>query len=502
MALKLKEEHGFEPIYWNGYDDDDSKNIVPQYFPDAIYHSYYDAWKGVFPNAISNKFAESHIDIDFLRDYASYELQAIKMMDRMDPDRHSFSFSERQRHFRNMLKYWTACIDEIKPDLVISSIVPHRVYDYILYLLCKFRKIKYITFRETAFSGRIIAVESIANLGDILDEQYERILNSKVNSQIIKEEIGNDILDRFNKVQKDYDLAEPDYMKQHIIDHKFSSTIFGLTKKFFIDAVQQKDRYFGKKGFLIKGIPTYFKKRNKSIEKSYVNLLGYSIRKLKANSYKKKLKEYYRLNTSKPNLNVPYVIFTLHYQPEMTSNPSGGIFVDQMLCIDILSRYLPSNYLIYVKEHPAQFYSHQEGHTGRIQEFYDDLKRNPKVRLIPLEYDTFSLIKNSVGVATITGTSGWEAMVLGKPVICFGLSWYEKYNGVLKITDEKSGSQIQNFIENFKFNEKDLLAYLYAFSKISIKAYFYRGLKEKMNQPEEECIENLVNSIIRTAENE
>ncbi|NOR44861.1 MAG: hypothetical protein GQ534_04675 [Candidatus Delongbacteria bacterium] len=284
--------------------------------------------------------------------------------------------------------------------------------------------------------------------------------------------------------------------------HKNSSGFFSLTRKFISDLFDQRDRYLAKNGFILKGMPSYYKKRNKSIEKSHYNIFEYSMEKLRAISYNRKIKKYYNSLTSIPDLKTPYVFFTLHYQPEMTSNPSGDIFVDQSLCVEILLKYLPEDYKIYVKEHPHQFFSNREGHTSRIKEFYDDLKRNPRISFVPLEYDPFLLIKNSICVATITGTSGWEAMVHGKPVVCFGLSWYEKYKGVLKITDEKSGSQIQNFIENFKFNEKDLLTYLYAFSEISILAYFYRGLKEKMNQSEEECIENLVNSIIRTAENE
>ena len=39
----------------------------------------------------------------------------------MDPDRYSFNFMERQSHFRKMIKYWTACINQLKPDIVIEN---------------------------------------------------------------------------------------------------------------------------------------------------------------------------------------------------------------------------------------------------------------------------------------------------------------------------------------------------------------------------------------------
>jgi len=208
------------------------------------------------------------------------------------------------------------------------------------------------------------------------------------------------------------------------------------------------------------------------------------------------LKKHYLKFLVIPDFGKPYILLPLHYQPEMTSNPSGDIFVDQILCVEVLLKNTPKDYYLYIKEHRSQFYSFSEGHTSRIKEFYDDLAKYPRVRLISENYDQFELIKNAKAVATITGTTGWEAMVLGKPVICFGLSWYEKYQGVLRITDEKSALGINDFIENFKFDERDLLCYLNAVQKKTVKAYFYRGLKERMNMSEEECVGNLVESVL------
>jgi len=218
--------------------------------------------------------------------------------------------------------------------------------------------------------------------------------------------------------------------------------------------------------------------------------------KLKSLAYKKRLKDYYKKISTSPDFNVDYLIFNIHYQPEATTSPQGDIFVDQSLCVNMLLKFLPVNYYIYVKEHPSQFHAHREGHTARTKDFYDDLNKNPRVRFMPVNYNPFRLMKQSKGVVTIRGTSGWEGMALGKPVIMFGSMWYEKYQGVLKITDEKSASGIKAFIENFVFDERNLFAYLAAVSKKSVKAYYYRGLKEKLNMSEEECVNNLANSIV------
>ncbi|MDA3867662.1 MAG: hypothetical protein PF489_13065 [Salinivirgaceae bacterium] len=501
VAHKLQKEHGYEPVYWNGYDDDDSENLVKKQFPNAIYQRYYDAWKGIFPEVIEKEFNQTYVDIDFLKDSAHYELQALLMMNRMDDLRHSFNLLERRRHFLKLVKYWTATIRILKPDVVISAIVPHRVYDYVLYLLCKHHGIKYITFRNSAFRGHIVPLTDVAEVKSIFDKDYEKYANQEKDNQFFLNQLEKQIIEKLEKVRKDYSIAEPDYMQQHVKSHKKSAGVFALAGKLFNDMSVYREKYFGKNGYLRKGIPTYIKEQNKSIENSHLSLVQYATHKVATNKYKNRLKKYYNKLVEEPDLTKPYIVLPLHYQPEMTSNPSGDIFTDQMLCVEMLAKNLPSGYQIYIKEHRSQFYAHTEGHSYRIKEFYDDLLSYPQVKLVSLDYDIFTLIKNSKAIATVTGTAGWEGMVLGKPVVIFGLSWYEKYKGVLKITDEESASKLTSFIENFSFSENNLLAYLTAFNKNSVKAYFYRGLKQKMDQSEEECVDNLTNIITEMEKN-
>ncbi|MBU0490167.1 MAG: hypothetical protein KKD31_19685 [Bacteroidetes bacterium] len=497
VAKKLRDDYGYEPVYWNGYEDDDSEKIIQKYFPDAIYHPYYDAWKGNFPPVIDHRFSESYIDIDFLKENAEFELQAIKMMDRMDADRHSFNFMERQRHFRNFLKYWTGCINHFQPEVVISAAVPHRVYDYALYLLCKFRSIDFIAFQGTPFTYYSLPVIKLSTIGEIFDVEYSGTLKSDRSVDEIRQQVSPDIYSYYENIKKNYTEGRPSYVPQEEIKDKKYRGVIGLFKKLIFDMTgPDKKRYLGRNGYLMKGIPTYQKEKNKNIENSHHSLVRYALLKVKTNKYKKKLKRYYNSRVVEPKLNELYVILNLHYQPEATTSPSGDVFVDQMLCVEMLLKHLPDNYLIYVKEHPAQFQSHREGHTYRFWEFYSDFLRSSRVRLMPLQYDPYILIKNAKAVASVAGTAGWEAMALGKPVICFGMVWYEKYDGVLKIVDESSASRINEFIENFRFDERNLMAYLAAFSKKAVKAYYYRGLKQIMNQPEEECVCNIANAII------
>ena len=495
VAKALKEKHNLIPEHWIGNQFDNSEEAIPKAFPKCKYYPRLDLWRGIFPKEVEDNWDDAPIDIDFLKQISVYELQAIKMMDRMDNDQRSFSFMERQRLFRNNLKKWSVFLKMYKPDMVIGAIVPHRAYDYPLYLLCKHLDIPFLFFKNTSFMGRIVHAKDILSISNVIKNDYLKNISSGLKKEEILSYLDADILTGYKKILGDYKKAEPGYMKRHAKRAKQESSFFGLATRLFNLISENKEKYLGKDAYLIKGIPSYYKEKNKSIENSRLSLYAHIRRKKIGVRIKKKLKKYYNSLTVKPNFNENYVFLPLHYQPEMTSSPSGDIFVDQLLCVDALAGNLPADYKIYIKEHPSQFREHTEGHTSRLKEFYDDLLMYKNVKLLPLDTVPFDLIKNSKAVATITGTAGWEAMVLKKPVIIFGLSWYEDYEGVLKITNQASAQKISSFIKNYKFDENNLLAYLKAFQDNSTVAYFDMGLKDKMTQSEVECVENLVEFI-------
>lgn len=119
-----------------------------------------------------------------------------------------------------------------------------------------------------------------------------------------------------------------------------------------------------------------------------------------------------------------YVYFPLHLQPELTTAAQGGVFADQLLAVEALSAWVPEGCAIYLKENPKQ----TEKQRGPY--FYQRLQTLPNVRLLGREESSAELIRNSVGVATITGTAGWEALFYGKPVLVFGAAWYREFPGV------------------------------------------------------------------------
>lgn len=491
VAQKLKLDYGYEPVYWIGFDYDNSEELVPVAFPGICYQSYANAWRGIFNETIQQKAVECYIDIDLLNELARYELQAIKMMDRMDFDRYSFNYMERERHFLNLIKSWLAVFDIYRPDIVIGATNPHRVYDYVLYILCKYRNIPFISLQYS------MAVEwnwintNIYSIGSKFDESYQKYLSK---GGLTKENLPTEIKREFEKVMKDYSEAAPYWVADHERDSKKQFNIFSLAWIYF-----KKYNLFGKNGIIVHGkVPSLMRKRRGySLEEGGLSLFDSIFQKLKQISYCKKMSKFYSSLTTMPKNGEKYIFCALHYQPEETTSPSGDIFVNQRLCVETILKNTPEDVFVYVKEHPAQFMPHQLGQTSRIKEFYTDLLKSPRVRLIPTETNSYDLIAGSIAVSTVIGTIGWETIMHRKPLLMFGMFWYERMPGVFRITNSASATGIWDFIQEYKYDEQKLLAYLMAFSENSIRCYQYDGMKERMNLPENECVDNIVNVIIK-----
>ena len=56
------------------------------------------------------------------------------------------------------------------------------------------------------------------------------------------------------------------------------------------------------------------------------------------------------------------------------------------------------------------------------------------------------MIKNSLGVATITGSVGWETLKMNKPIITFGYPWYSFCGSNFHFDNSTVYEEILNFI--------------------------------------------------------
>ena len=124
----------------------------------------------------------------------------------------------------------------------------------------------------------------------------------------------------------------------------------------------------------------------------------------------KYLKKIYNVN--KADLKkLKYVYFPLITEPEIALQGVASDFF-QLTAINILSRDLPSDYRIIVKEHLLSI-------GRRPNQFYDQITSLKNVLIAdPLDLG-LEYIKNAKLIACITGTAGWEAAAMGVPVLSF-----------------------------------------------------------------------------------
>lgn len=119
-----------------------------------------------------------------------------------------------------------------------------------------------------------------------------------------------------------------------------------------------------------------------------------------------------------------FIYAPLHFQPEMTTAPQGGVYGDQALLLEMLEASLPQGLEIVAKENPMQGGFHRE------ETFTDRLRQTDRLKVVHPTMDNKGLAATCTAVATVTGTAGWEAICNELPCICFGLAWYRDCPGV------------------------------------------------------------------------
>lgn len=121
-----------------------------------------------------------------------------------------------------------------------------------------------------------------------------------------------------------------------------------------------------------------------------------------------------------------FVYFPLHYEPEANTSALGGEFTNQLDAVAALHAILPSGWRILIKENPIQ------EHMFRDLPFYKRLADLNRVHFVGDDADSASLIARASIVATVTGTAGFEALLIGRPCLHFGDAWYQGFPGAFE----------------------------------------------------------------------
>jgi len=112
-----------------------------------------------------------------------------------------------------------------------------------------------------------------------------------------------------------------------------------------------------------------------------------------------------------------YVYYPLHVDPEASTMVLSPMHTDQISIIESVSKSLPGDTLLVVKEHLPMLGKRPKG-------FYEALQKLPRVLLVRPDLNGHEIINASQGVVVITGTSALEALLLGKKALVIGDSPY------------------------------------------------------------------------------
>lgn len=159
----------------------------------------------------------------------------------------------------------------------------------------------------------------------------------------------------------------------------------------------------------------------------------------------------------------PYVYMPLHLVPESTTYCMAPFWINELSLIEAVSKSLPAGWRLYVKEHQAML-------GERSMDFYRHVKRIPNVRLVRFNFydDPKPWIEKAKAVITITGTSAYEAALLGKPAYVFGDASFTVIKGITRV---RAVEDLPNILQTIREvedvdNAKECAAYIRAVKQV------------------------------------
>src|SRR3989338_4616072 len=197
------EKGGLDVVYWV------CQPGTEKYAPEkTVVHSYVDAMFGLPAKGVDvSEFPPPSAEI--LNKFHRAESVILTMMNRTVA---GLGTDERKHLYYAMLGYWFGVFEKYKPDAVIFPISPHFVYDYVVYELARFFKVKTISFYDTLIPGRALLYGD-----DILDgsKALLGVFNKNKDKKFLVHDLAKDIREYYEpRIGKDYDAVPSAILEQ------------------------------------------------------------------------------------------------------------------------------------------------------------------------------------------------------------------------------------------------------------------------------------------------
>ncbi|MCI8299566.1 MAG: hypothetical protein HFI69_04320 [Lachnospiraceae bacterium] len=364
------------------------------------------------------------LDKDILEKMEAYKSTCLNMAMR-NYSLYIGNYYELEKEYLSHLKYWNYILDSNQIDLVFMSVIPHCMWEYVIYALAQCKKIRTLLISSTAVPGLNAVGTSIENLG-------ENVIASFFEQNELKETVLHDIVSEYYQCtnQKNTNLMFSGRKEQPYNDRFLYRTYYKP---------------------LLNGILH----STNDIKKRILDLQLFG--KVAAQKIFAKSIDYYNKRAGKP-AQERFVYFALQVTPEMTTLPWAGVFQNQLLSIRILANGLAKcGIKLYVKEHYQQ-------PAVRPKTFYDELFTIPNVVCIKTDVEAYDLINQCVAVASQTGSCIIESILKKKPVLALTKGFWDCLNNVFVVGCEEDVIHSVNEIEsgNARITDEDVKRYLLA----------------------------------------
>ncbi len=350
--------------------------------------------KGNYPCNIIDIFP---IDKDLIELMSPKCLEIFKIMDRADS--YTFiTYRSRFELFVSHLEFWNSLFIQKSVDLIISSDMPHEAQDYIAYSLGEHYNIKRCFLVQTQ-------MYQFYQIFNNIDSNETRLVNYQNEKNGVT--IEDPIINSYYQQQ-----MQPTFVPFYMIDPDFSwgERFINLFSNYYKRGLEAVLFIKINKLYKFDAIIDYLYKRNHFGSKAF-----------------KIINRFYESVAVDPDLSKDYIYFPLHFQPERTTSPQGGIYSNQEIAIKMLSFNAPAGWVIYIKEHPRQTID------GRSLDFYKLISSLSNVKLVKKNSESLRMVTNAKVVASITGTAAWEAFCYKIPVILMGNIFFKYADGVFYV---------------------------------------------------------------------
>ncbi len=351
--------------------------------------------------------------------------------------------------------------DRVKPDFVVSFLCV-RIGEYAGYLVAKARNIPFLNLRPTRVRNYMTFGTSVFEPSELIKDAYEQYMNKNNEDQWKKK--ASEYLDFVRNQHARYEgvflpAQRPPQVGSLLRIPKKKTPLFLLTR-----LIQKtKDIMEKEKHYRLTGPKCDRHLPGALIPRLYTKFLNPRLLR-KVDSYFSK--RYISESELQQN---DYVFFPLHTEPEVSLLVYSKPYLNQIEVLRNIAYSLPAGMILLVKEHPAARGKRPLSYYKKIEEIFN-------VRFADPTLDARPFIVNSKLVATIASSVGFEAILLGKPVLTFGQTPYEilPSSMVKRVRDiNKLGENIADLLQHFCFDKAALISYIAAVMSRSIPIDFY-----------------------------